>query len=194
MAEKDALPSEVTVYLRHLSGLWPGRKVPVFALHRVEPGEMRDWDSVELTLLVEEGRRQLDRQLSDLEQIRGRAQFLFPTALALLLVVLASVQTITAAPTPWSFVVWCVSITSTMLGLLGSAAVTVVRKEIGTIDSTRLSRQSPPILPILALSYARTVRIGENTVATHITVFRDAVLLVLLGVITQGFAWLLAVF
>jgi hypothetical protein len=54
----------------------------VFDVHRAEPGDMSKWEDDDLNLLIDEGRRQLDRQGSDLEQIRGRAQFLFTTTLA----------------------------------------------------------------------------------------------------------------
>jgi hypothetical protein len=77
--------------------------------------------------------------------------------------------------------------------LLGAVAVVVANKEVGIIDTARLSRQHNPILPELAAAYARVVRKGENTIATQITVYRDAVLLVLVGATLSGMAWFVAV-
>ncbi|MGI5271023.1 hypothetical protein ACQEUU_17845 [Nonomuraea sp. CA-218870] len=193
MTQQERLPSEAAVFLQYVLGLWPGRRVPVFGVHSVEPGDTSNWPEVDLIVLVEEGRRQLDRQQSDLEYIRGRAQFLFTTALGLLVVIFASAASIIAALSIWAFIAWFLGVFSTTLGLLGAAAVTVARKEVGMIDSTRLSRQQPPIHQVLAAAYARTVRIGENTVATHVTVLRDAVLLVIVGAVAHAAAWLFTV-
>ena len=46
--------------------------------------------------------------------------------------------------------------------------------------------------PKLAAGYSRQVETGANTVATLLTVYRDAVLLVMLGAICWGAAWLAA--
>ncbi|MFI6713286.1 hypothetical protein ACIBF7_43130 [Nonomuraea sp. NPDC050478] len=190
MAQKDPLPSEGGVYLQYVLGLWPGRRVPVYDVHRLEPGDMTGWQESDLTTVIDEGRRQLDRQHSDLEHIRGRAQFLFTTALGLLVVIFASVPSIVASLSLWAFLIWFVGALGTALGLLGAAAVTVARKDIGWIDTTRLSRQQSPIHRELAAAYARAVRTGENTMATHITVLRDAVFLVVVGAVAHAVAWL----
>jgi hypothetical protein len=54
------------------------------------------------------------------------------------------------------------------------------------------TKYQPPVLPKLAASYSRQVGKGANTVATLLTVHRDAVLLVMLGAISWGAAWLTA--
>ena len=191
--DPEKLPSEAMVYFRYLLGLWPGHAVPTFEIHQAEPGNMESWSDDDAALVLQEGRRQLDRQGSDLEGIRSRVQFLFTTCLGLLALTLAGTKALTAIPRWWVLVLWSVSILSTIASLLGCAAVIVSRKEMGAIDSTRLSRQRSPVLPTLAASYARVVRVGENTLATHITVYRDAVLLALIGAALYGTAWLGAV-
>ena|SRR6266699_194129 len=189
----EKLPSEAMVYVRYLLGLWPGRALPTFEVHEAEPGNMESWSDDDTVLVVQEGRRQLDRQSSDLESIRSRAQFLFTTCLGLLALTFAGTKTLTATHRWWVLVPWSVSLLSTVVSLLGCTAVIVGRKEMGAVDSTRLSRQRSPVLPTLAASYARAVRVGENTVATHITVYRDSVLLALIGAALYGAAWLGAV-
>ncbi|MEV4116627.1 hypothetical protein [Nonomuraea sp. NPDC049695] len=95
---------------------------------------------------------------------------MFATALGLLVVIFTSAPGIIAALSLWVFVIWLIGVFGTTLGLLGAAAVTVARKDVGWIDTTRLSRQPSPLLPQLAAAYARAVRTGENTMATHVTV------------------------
>ena len=66
--------SELEMYCAHLLGLWPGKTVPVFLVHTTEPKDVSVWEEAEQELLVAEGRRQLDEQQKQLEQVRGRAQ------------------------------------------------------------------------------------------------------------------------
>ncbi len=78
---------EAAVYARHVVALLlPGCDLGEFIAHPTEPGDVSGWDAEELRLLLEEGRRQLDRQRAELERIQTRAQFLFTTAAALLTV------------------------------------------------------------------------------------------------------------
>ena len=195
MTSGDArqLPSEWRIYLQQLPGLWPGKAVPVYEVHNIEPGDLHDWSDEDLTILVEEGRRQISRQSEDLERVRGRAQFLFITTLGLLSLLLAAVGDIASVDSPWAFLIWSFGVLTVAFSLLGAVAVVVANKEVGIIDTARLSRQHNPILPELAAAYARVVRKGENTNATQITVYRDAVLLVLVGATLSGMAWFVAV-
>jgi hypothetical protein len=186
-------PPEWRIYLEQLPGLWAGRAVPAYSVHNIEPGDLKGWSNEELTILVDEGRQQLGRQSRDLEQVRNRATFLLTTGLGLLALVLAAVSDITVINNPAPFVVWSLGGLAVLLGVLGAAAVVVANKELGMIDTALLSRQESPIYSGLATAYARAVRAGENTVATQITVYRDAVLLVLVGAVMSGGGWLLAI-
>jgi hypothetical protein len=187
-------PSEISVYFEHIFGLFvPGRKVSMFEVDTKEPGEMKGWEREDYLLVVEEGRRQLDRQGVDLSEIRGRAQYSATTGLALIALIVAGVRTVADAASPWPFLLWAIAIAASALGILGAAAVMVARKELGIIDTTLLSQMSTPILARTAVAYARTVRTGENTIATQITVYRDSVLSILVGVGLYGASWVLAV-
>jgi hypothetical protein len=175
--------------------LRPSTAVPAFEVHADQPGDVSGWSQDDHQLLIAEGRRQLDRQIADLERIRSRCQFLFTTALALLVVVFGTVRTI-AGPSSHrvlpALLLWCVSILFIVLGLLGAAALITVRKDVQIIDAARLSRTAPPVLKALALAYADAIRTGENSVATALTVQRDAVLFVVVGATAYATAWLLA--
>src|SRR5438309_1053331 len=65
-------------YWRHLIGLFrPGWQVVVPAAHPVEASSLQNWGDEDLKLMIEEGRRQFDRQFFDFEHVLSRAQWVF---------------------------------------------------------------------------------------------------------------------
>ncbi|MGO8869901.1 MAG: hypothetical protein ACLQPH_00600 [Acidimicrobiales bacterium] len=162
-------------------------------MHPGEPGDNSGWGTEDCQALIEEGRRQLDAQLVQADQIRSRAQFLFTTAIGLAAVSFAGKSTVFAAKNDVPLAIWSLGLLLTTLGLLGTASVIVARKDFGSIDTALMtSSYEPPVPPKLAAGYSRQVGTGANTVATLLTVYRDAVLLVMLGAIFWGAAWLVA--
>jgi hypothetical protein len=70
----------------------------------------------------------------------------------------------------------------------------VARKDLRAIDTVKLTTTTErPLLRELVAAYGRSVRECTNTASTQITVFRDAVWLVLIGILIYGLAWLTAV-
>ena len=140
------------MYLAHFRGLWPGAKVPSFRVHPDQPGDISGWQNDDCQALIEEGRRQLDAQRDQAEQIRGRAQFLFTTAIGLAAVSFAGKSAVFAAKSDAPLAIWSLGLLLTTLGLLGTASVIVARKEFGSIDaavmtttySLQCARNSPP--------------------------------------------------
>lgn len=168
------------MYGIHVLGLIaPGQPIPVLAAHRVAPGDVASWGPDDVTAMVEEGRRQLDRQLSDLERIRGRSQWLFTVAIGVLAAIAGAYAS--AKPDDLLVAAWLLALGLLAYGTAGAAAVMTVRADFATIDTAVLSQQIPPIPAVLAGSYARMLRTGENTVATRLTVFRQAVVFVIAG-------------
>lgn len=181
------------MYLAHFRGLWPGAKVPSFQMHPGQPSDIQGWEDEDCQVLIDEGRRQLDAQRVQAEQIRSRAQFLFTTAVGLGAVSFAGKTTVFAAKNDVPLAIWSLGLLLTGLGVLGTASVIVARKDFGSIDvAVMTSSYQSPVLPKLAAGYSRQVGTGANTVATLLTVYRDAVLLVMLGAICWGAAWLVA--
>jgi hypothetical protein len=174
------------IYLLHICGLLaPGQKIPVFASHQVEAQSLDNWAEEDLERMIEEGHRQLDRQLSDLEEIRGRAQWLFTVGAAITASLGGAFRTVG----PTNPTLWLVAFIVLSYGVAGAAAIMTVRADFATIDTAKLSQSTPPILKSLATSYSRMLRIGEDTVATRLTVFRQAVFVVVIG----GYLGLVAV-
>jgi hypothetical protein len=159
--------------------LLPGEEIPVVPAHQIQHEPLDAWGEPDLERMIDEGQRQLDRQLSDLERIRGRAQWLFTVGAT---VTAALAGTLSAKdPSGGLLVIWLVALALLFYGVAGAAAIMVVRADFGTIDTALLSQTTPPILRPLATSYSRMLATGENTVATRLTVFRQAVLFVISG-------------
>ncbi len=102
--------SELRMYLTHLRGLWPGAKVPVFDVHPGSPGDISGWGTDDCQVLVDEGRRQLDAQRDQTEQIRSRSQFLFTTCLGLAAVSFAGRSTVFAAKSDVPLGIWALGL------------------------------------------------------------------------------------
>ncbi|WDG18265.1 hypothetical protein [Microbacterium sp. Clip185] len=152
---------------------------------------MDGWRDADYELLITQGRAQIARQRSDLEQIRSRAQFLFTTTLAAIALAMAALPHVAGSLS--AFLVWTVAVLAIGISALGAAAVVVVRKDFMDIDTARVALQYSPVNVAVAKAYAQSVSTGENTVATQITNLRNAVLALLLGVILLGIGWVLGI-
>lgn len=182
---------EWSVYFWHVLGLVrPGRGVPSFTVHRNMTGDLRDWGAADFDLLIEQGRAQIARQRTDLEQTRGRAQFLFTTGLGVSALAMAALPHVAASLL--AYAVWGLGLLVTLISMLGAAAIVVVRKDFRDIDTALVSLQNPPVNVAVAKAYAASVSEGENTVATQVTNLRNAVAALLVSLVILGTAWMFA--
>ena len=182
--------AEARVYLRHaVAVLFPGIELPTFgspATHRRNRNAYQTED--DLKLVLEEGRRQLDRQFSDLKDIRSRAGKLLTVGLAEVGVLAASAQL--AFPRgALLLTTWALSMLLALLSVGGAASLIVSRAPFGGIETSKLARVRTPVLGRLADSYARSVGEGEETIRTWTTVLRDAVLLAVVAAILYAGIW-----
>jgi hypothetical protein len=169
--------AEARLYLRYCAALLcPGRILPTFADPAPYTGNLDHFQEEDLAFLIEEGRRQLDRQAADLDRIRNRAGALATVSLALTSATVAKSADVLTRQ--WPLVAaWATSCALAVLAVAGAAAVLTGRAVFGRMD-TRLAAQGPrPTLKYLAAGYIEQVSTGEETVRTFLTVFRDAVTL-----------------
>ncbi len=169
-----------SIYFLYTAGLLaPGRELPVTNADQTTARSVSSWTHAELALLIDEGRRQGDRQQADLRDIRSRAQWLFTVAVA----TLGALGTGLASSHPerTESVLWLVGLGVLVYGVGGAASVMVSRADFSMIHTAVLSGAPQPIEKSLAESYARMMAVGENTVATRLTVFRQAVVFCLVG-------------
>jgi hypothetical protein len=135
-------------------------------------------------------RRQADRQLADLEQIRGRAQWLFTVGVPIVTAIATVIAAIGNGDSAWWKVAWVASLLIAGYGVVGAAAIMTIRADFNEIDSAVLSGYKPPILARLAVDYAEMLAVGEDTVATRLTVFRQAVVWLIIGGYGGLITWL----
>jgi hypothetical protein len=179
------------IYLAHVLALIrPGAEVPTFRAHQIQAQPLTGWAEGDLQLMIDEGRRQSDRQLADLEQIRGRAQWLFTVGAAIVTAVTAVFAAFDKGDSGWWVLLWLVSLLAAGYGVVGAAAIMTIRADFDVIDSAKLSSYQPPIPNRLAGDYAAMLGAGENTVATRLTVYRQAVVWLIIGGYGALITWL----
>jgi hypothetical protein len=141
------------IYFAHVVALLtPGTETPQHESHQIEPEALDDWSEPDRKLMIEEGRRQADRQLSGAANPMAARAALFIASLSVL-----------------------------GYGLAGAVAIMAGRADFKLIDTAVLSHKALPIERYLADAYSRMLREGENTVATRITIFRQSVLWLIVG-------------
>lgn len=187
------LEDELVVYARHVLALfWPNKSAPTLVADRNEPGDVGGWKEDELRLLVDEGRRQVDRQHEDLERIRGRSQVLLALGLALEGSIASLQSQLTNAASFWLWALWVLALLAGGWSVLGAGATSVVRADMVIIHSAVLSRRDPPVLPELAEDYAGMTKQGEDQLATRLTNLRQAVAWLLIAAFLGLVSWLAA--
>ncbi|MER7804575.1 hypothetical protein ABTX71_30010 [Streptomyces parvulus] len=169
--------AEARLYLTYCAALLhPGRAVPTFTQPTAVSIDLDTHTSDEFTLLIDEGRRQLDRQMADLDRIRNRAGALATISLGLTAAVVTKSADILERH--WTLIIlWAFACTLALLAVAGAASVLSARAVFGSTD-TKMAAEGPrPLDRYLAEAYAENVAVGEETVRTFLTVFRDAVTL-----------------
>lgn len=173
---------EQYIYARHVCALFSGgRGAPVLTADRNREGDLSCWRTEDLDVLLEEGRRQLDRQYEDLERVRTRAQVAAAVGIALDGTAGGLQHIARTGPTAWLTVLWVLSMVVLSWSVLGAAATAVVRADLLTIHATVLSRYTSPVRRRLAGDYAGILPTNENQIATRLVNLRISVTALLIG-------------
>lgn len=168
--------SEQRIYAMHVFALFRAGAVgPTHPADRNEPGTLGGWSSDDRALLIEEGRRQLDRHGAEIERVRTRGQVLFAIAIALIGSTASLLEKVDSSSSAFGWLIWGSAIMVGVWATLGSAAVATVAARADMIHTTVLSRYAPPVEGSLAADYAAAVVAGENAVAVRLTNFRWSV-------------------
>lgn len=162
--------------------------------NRLEADSLAKAESEELKVVIEEGRRQLDRQAIRMSAIETRAQILIGVALTIsgfLFNNLDSADRLGDLLEYLSRGLLSLGIAFNVLSSCGAAAIVATKAVFAAPDTTRTANAGGD-LRVLARSYAESVILGENTVAARVTHMRRSVVSLVLGAIC-GFAGIVIV-
>jgi hypothetical protein len=185
--------SRAWVYLYHIAALFfLSRQRAVHSSDSNEPGTLQNWSDDDLRLLVDEGRRQVDRQTNDLERIRLRAQVLLALGIALEGTAGSFQSEVSKADSCWVWALWILALLLIGFSILGAAATAATRADLEIIHATALSRYEPNALRHLADDYAAIMPGNESQIATRLINMRLAIILVLVGGLCALLTWFAA--
>jgi hypothetical protein len=181
--------AEARLYLYYVFAvLRPGIRVPTFSAPTEFSSSTDDFTDEDLMLLIDEGRRTLDQQETDLDRIRSRSATLLTLGLAEI-AALSALAPHAFAHGPVVATLWGLGAAAIVLAIGGAAAVLTVQARMGYVDPQKVASVSAPLLPHLAQEYLRSLGDGATTVRTRLTVLRDAVLLETIAALLLGGIW-----
>jgi hypothetical protein len=179
--------------IRHILALfWPGRPTPVYDADRNVPGNTDAWTYDQVTTLLEEGRRQVDRQNDELERVRSRAQVTLTLGLALGAAAGSLRATVGSVNTAGLWILWGLGLLLVGWAVLGAASTAVARADMSIIHATVLSNYTGNIRRRLAADYAKLVVSNERQIMTRVMNLWRAVSALTLGALLILGAWLWA--
>jgi hypothetical protein len=149
-----------------------------------KPGSITEFDDESLRILIEEGRRQADRQAESFRHTIDRAQALLTASLVAAGFIGEVLRQVTQVKGTREFVglgFWAIAALLVVVGIAAAAATAIVRADFVVIDTTEISTWKPPVLGELAKDYASAVRLGETTLDARVTIFRMATRFVCYG-------------
>lgn len=181
---------EIRAYLWYCLALfWPGAKVPVFEDPPERDPDIADFTEEQLQVVLDEGRRQLDRQRQDLERIQARSATAATIALAEIALLSNGGATVIRAGGFW-FVPWLIGVICVFLGVAGAVSLLTTRPTVAAPhvnDIATYVGRNP--LYCAAYSYVRDVDVGDVTLSARVTILRDAALLLVLGAVLYAVIW-----
>ncbi|WP_239342018.1 hypothetical protein, partial [Frankia sp. CiP3] len=184
----DFLEDRKVFFLYCLALFRPGWTPPDLPTDRTVAGDVSNWPEDDVAVLIEEGRRHLDRLLLDIDQTRTRAQQAVTATLALLVVVAAQLPGV--AKSQMQLTMLAVSGFLLAVGFCGALSITVIQVRVSVIHAGVLSTSATPIRRRLAKDYAEAVIETGRTVHTMLTVLSEAARYVTLGGALDGILWL----
>lgn len=180
------------LFARHVVGLLrPGRPGPTHAVDSNTVSPIDDLDDSELDTLLEEGRRDEDRHLAQLDAIRGRAQSAQLTTLALLTVYASQLGPVLDVKRhSWLLGGYIVGAGFAIWGLLGLLSVGMTQVALSTMHPAIVTGLPRPLKASLATEYAHAAIENSPVIATLLSVFREAVMWITLSAGVESLVWI----
>ena len=142
------------------------------------------WDDDDQILAIEEGRRQLDAQVAQLQHIIRRASVLLPVGLAISVFFLTALDDAAAMGQPSRTIVRIMLVAGAVMAIWGTlvmGALIGARSTFMKTDALLLTKEPPGLRRYLARDYAENVATGENTIAARLTHLGTGVAWIVLG-------------
>ena len=153
-----------------------GYRIRIYQDRKVHPGEIgegiKSWDQEDATLAIEEGRRQLDAQLTQLQYVTSRASVLLPVGIAASVYFLTALEGLGDLAQPRQTIARILLLagsTLTIWGALVMGALIGGRATFSQTDALLLTKEPGGLRKHLARDYAENVSTGVNTNAARLT-------------------------
>ena len=153
-----------------------GYRINIYKDRKVHPGQIGEgiesWDQEDQTLAIEEGRRQLDAQLNQLQYVTSRASVLLPVGIAAsvyFLTALKGLGDLTEPRQTITLILLLIGSAATIWGALVMGALIGGRATFSQTDALLLTREPGGLRKHLARDYAENVPTGVNTNAARLT-------------------------
>lgn len=181
---------EFRAYLWYCLALfWPGANVPLFEKPPERDPDITGFTDEQLQVVLDEGRRQLDRQRQDLERVQTRSATAATIGLAEIALLSNGGATVIRAGGFW-LIPWLIGVACVFLGVAGAVSLLTTRPTVAAPHvndiATYVGRKP---LYIAAYSYVRDVDTGDVTLSARVTILRDAALLLVLGGVLYAAIW-----
>lgn len=142
----------------------------------------QSWSDKDHQLAIEEGRRQIDDQFTQLQYVTTRASVLLTVGLVVIGFLLTRIEGITITNLSWQRVhhighlaqlivaglLWA-GTAMAFWGTLIMGALIAGRSQFRRTDAIQITNQKGPLVEYLSLDYAESIRTGENTNAARLT-------------------------
>ena len=172
-------------------------RIDLYKVREVHPGRVGDgiesWDDEDQTLAIEEGRRQLDSQFSQLQYVTSRASVLLPVGVAASVFFLTALGGLDEIGQPAQTIARVLLISGAALSIWGALVMGALIGDRATFkrtDTLFLADEPSGLRKYLAHDYAENVSKGENTNAARLTHLGTGVTWITLGAMlgVAGFA------
>lgn len=154
-------------------------------IHCGSPGSgIQLWGDDDHLLAIEEGRRQLGEQFTQLRHIIRRASVLLPVGLAATVFFLTTLDRAAMIEQPSETIVRIVLLAGaamTSWGTLVMGALIGAQSSFRKTDALKLTNELPGLRRYLARDYAENVATGENTTAARLTHLGTGVTWIVVG-------------
>lgn len=155
----------ITVLSRYRIKIYEDEKI-----HPADIGDgIRSWNKDDWTLAIEEGRRQLEIQFTQLQFITRRASTLLSIGIASLLFLYTNLFDNTSQDSLLARIIFIVGSLMVAWGTAIMGALIGAKARLGLSDALLLTREPTGLRRYLARDYAKLVPTGHNTIAARLT-------------------------